>query len=152
MINLLVKLPACFQVNRRLCFQRSRTPTRKPFGGIERSCPQLMKIIDPVAHNIRRHNPFSLLNPSHASFSVAKTAALIILCSVVAVVGNCIPLLALPNSTPFSGKAVVAYLVGMHLPNPFHIHHLDLARQDQLPHADLLPSTTFPQYGVQTSQ
>lgn len=33
------------------------------------------------------YNPFSRLKPSHASFSAAKTAALIILCSVVAVVG-----------------------------------------------------------------
>lgn len=35
-------------------------------------------------------SPFSALNPSHASFSVANTAALIIFCSVVAVVGNCV--------------------------------------------------------------
>ena len=33
-------------------------------------------------------SPFSVLNLSHASFSVANTAALIIFCSVVAVVGS----------------------------------------------------------------
>ena len=41
-----------------------------------------------VSDGLLHQRLFSCLNFSHASFNVAKTAALIILCSVVAVVGN----------------------------------------------------------------
>ena len=92
------------------------------------------------------YNPFSVLNLSQASFSVAKTAALIIRCSVVAVCEIYVVL-----ARPQTDGAVVlskAYLIGMDLRNGLHINDFYLVGHDQITHVDLLPSRVRPQHLV----
>lgn len=81
-----------------------------------------MFIVDGLLHQ----RLFSCLNFSHASINVAKTAALIIFCSVVAVVGSLYHTSA--TVMPSVRKEQTAHLVRMHLCNPLHVINLHLTR------------------------
>lgn len=87
----------------------------------------------------------SALNLSQASFNVAKTDALIILCSVVADCGIC-SVLSVSTCRCF---VFIAYLVGMHLSNSLHVVDLDLVGHHKIAHTDLLPPSLRPEHVVQ---
>ena len=99
------------------------------------------------AHPSINQSPFSFLNRSQASFSVLKTALLIIVCSVVAVVGSYLSTLVSILATSLytsQRRCRKAYLVRVNLGNPLHVSDLDLSGHDQLAHPDLPPTSAFP--------
>lgn len=96
------------------------------------------------------HRLLSVLNLSQASFKVLNTAALIMRCSVLASCGICRGNIS--SSSPAKSQTHTTYLVGMHLANGLHVYNLDLVRHDQITHANLLPSGTFPEHSVHALQ